>query len=86
MTIEEVKKLRKVMFGAGWCGPCRTVKSQLKSLGIEVNYVDCDEEQALAKELNIRGVPVVIVWDEAGEEVGRHIGGGEAFEILKKND
>lgn len=51
------------LIGASWCNPCKQLKKQLDSFGIQYNYLDIDNEttKELAKTLNIRTVPAVIL-------------------------
>ena len=53
------KKIK--LFGAEWCGPCKTLKAQIESLpeDIEVEVIDCDTNQAEAQKNGIRGVPTL---------------------------
>jgi len=56
-------KLILIKFGATWCGPCRSVDKELKSLAgelpadVEVLKVDVDENPDLAGEFQITGIP-----------------------------
>ena len=56
-------KLVLVKFGATWCGPCRSVDKELKSLAgqlpadVEVLKIDVDENPDLAQEFQITGIP-----------------------------
>jgi glutaredoxin len=43
------------MYGAAWCGPCRTVKAFLGSTGVAFEYVDIDEPAGRARYLEARG-------------------------------
>ena len=73
--------LNVVKLGAGWCGPCRTLESTLKSLtteeteGVLLGEVDVDGEwfEDKANELKIRGIPVLIAFKD-GKEVERLVG------------
>ena len=50
-------------FEASWCVPCKMIKPVLESVsnstGVQVVSVDIDENQALATQFGIRGVPAV---------------------------
>lgn len=74
VTADAVKKLqaegKKVLvdYYATWCGPCKILIPKLEE--IEKNYpnitfvkVNVDENMDYAKEMNIRGVPTVMIYD-----------------------
>lgn len=50
-------------FEASWCVPCKMIKPTLESVqsstGVQVVSVDIDENQELATQFGIRGVPAV---------------------------
>lgn len=61
-----MKKL--LVFKAVWCGPCKAyapiledAKSELEALGVEVVFVDVDDNAELTKQHNIRGVPTSMI-------------------------
>jgi len=54
-----------VMFGAVWCGPCKTFKPKFETISREnadivFAYCDVEEANALATELEIQSVPTVV--------------------------
>lgn len=57
-----------IIFSAPWCGPCRMFKPQLDSFtkenSIDFYAINIDEEQYLAEELNIRSVPMTILYKD----------------------
>lgn len=73
---EETKDGKTVLFfTASWCGDCKFIKPQFPA--IEADYpatkfveVDTDASMDLAQELNIFGIPSLVVFNE-GQEVGR---------------
>lgn len=62
---------------ATWCGPCQMMQLQLQmaaeELGdnIRVAKIDSDKYTGWASELNVGGLPTLIVFDGAGNEVDR---------------
>jgi len=68
-----------VEFGAEWCGPCKVVAPELKSLAAELQgkvkivTVDIDRSPAIARELGVQSVPTFVVFDK-GRPVNAHSG------------
>lgn len=62
-----------IMFGATWCGPCKTFKPKFQNIGSEnpdivFAYCDVEETNALATELEIQSVPTVVSFFNGIEE------------------
>lgn len=59
-------------FSASWCQPCKMLAKTLEGedLGVPVEEVDIDENQQLAVQYAIRGVPTM-VYTRDGTEVSR---------------
>jgi len=68
-----------VDFHALWCGPCKTQSPILKEVAVEfgdkirVIKIDVDQNEAIARQYNIQGVPTIIVFKE-GKVVWRQSG------------
>lgn len=81
-----------VDFWAEWCGPCRVLKPLLEKLAEEYQgrfilaKVDSDQNQGLARQFAVRGIPTVVGLS-GGKEVARFSGAqpeGMVREFLEK--
>jgi|ERR671915_2134931 thioredoxin 1 len=59
-----------VDFYADWCGPCQTIKPILEELAqeyvgrVDVRRVDVDENQGLAQQYGVRGIPTLLLFKD----------------------
>ena len=74
---------RVLKFSASWCQPCKQLSSLLAAMGQEVEEVDVDENEELAQQYGIRGVPTMVMLDEAGAEISRLVGAKSTPELTK---
>lgn len=76
-------------FFAPWCGHCKNLAPEyekaatsLKDKNISLAKVDCTENQDLCQELDIKGFPTMLIFEDA-EKTGRYEGGRKADDITK---
>lgn len=77
-----------VDFWAEWCGPCRMMGPVFEELSQELKNlkfakVNVEEEQFLASNNNVRGIPLLIIFKN-GKEIGRIIGYNPKEILMKK--
>ena len=74
-----------VDFWATWCEPCKAMVPILQDIHetiLPVYKVDVDAEIELAKQMGIRSMPTLILF-ENGEEIARMIGARPKNEIVE---
>ncbi len=68
-----------VDFWAPWCGPCKMVAPEVEAVAQSyegkavIAKVNVDEQQRLASQYNVMGIPTVLVF-KGGKEVNRIVG------------
>lgn len=57
----------KLLFGASWCEPCKTLKKALAESeftdGLDYIFHDIDESMDAAKANGVRGIPALVLED-----------------------
>jgi thioredoxin 1 len=68
--------MKVLKFSATWCGPCKMLARNLEDVNtnIPIENIDIDEQQDVAIEYGVRGVPTMIMLDENNAEVKRLVG------------
>ena len=65
--------MKVLKFQASWCQPCKmlskTIEGAKDKITIPIEEVDIDENMEMAKKYNVRGVPMLVVVDDAGKTV-----------------
>ena len=80
-----------VDFGASWCMPCRMLEPTIEKLAeenqgkLKVCKLNTDENQNIAAQYGIQGIPTLIVFKE-GKEVGRTVGVMSKEKLQEKLD
>lgn len=63
--------MKVMFFTAPWCGACQQAKPfverEATNRGVDITYVDVDAEPETANAHGVRGLPTVIILDDAGE-------------------
>jgi thioredoxin 1 len=75
--------MKKILrFTASWCQPCKALAKNLEiaDIGLPIEVVDIDIQDALAVEYGIRGVPTLVMLDE-NIEVKRLVGSKTVNEL-----
>lgn len=69
------KQMKVIRFTASWCGPCKMLAKTLEDIDtqIPIEVIDIDENQDLAMNYGIRGVPTLVMLD-GDVEVKRLVG------------
>jgi len=59
------KKMKVLRFTASWCQPCKMLAKTLEDVEtqIPIEVIDIDENQELAMNYGIRGVPTLVMLD-----------------------
>ena len=73
-------------FSAKWCGPCRAFRPIMQEVDSEwhsVQFIDIDDQSAIAEEYKVRAVPTIVV-EENGIVIDRIIGALTKQQILER--
>lgn len=79
--------MKVLKFYAEWCGPCRTLTSDLdrvqNRLNLPIEEVDIDTNTELAVSMNIRSVPTLVVVDDNNRPLRQRVGAGAIEEVIE---
>jgi len=72
-------------FSASWCAPCKAMKPIVQEYSqIEMIDVDTDEGSALAGKFSVRGIPMLVAYDEVNDKQMDQIIGASSKPIVAK--
>lgn len=70
--------MKVLKFYAEWCAPCKMITKIIKDAGdkipMPIEEINIDENIMMSVEYNVRGVPTMVILDDAGKEVKRQSG------------
>ena len=68
--------MKLLKFHATWCAPCKMLSRVMEDvqLPMPVEEIDIDQDRDAAMKFGIRGVPTLVIVDDAGAEVRRMSG------------
>ena len=77
--------MKYLYFSAPWCGPCKAFSPIMEEIAkeISVQKVNVDDENDLAMQYSVRSVPTIVLVNENGKELSRHIGIQQKSMILE---
>ena len=69
---------KPILFGASWCSMCKPVKVKMDKAQIDYEYVDVDENEAVAIQYKVRSLPTLI---KDGEVI---VGQGNILNVVEQ--
>ncbi|EEF45000.1 thioredoxin H2 [Ricinus communis] len=86
-SIKDSSQLMVVDFAASWCGPCKFMEPEIKSMAtkysdVQFSKIDVDELPGVAQEFGVQAMPTFVLVKK-GKEVDRVVG-AKKDELLKK--
>ena len=66
--------MRILKFYREYCGPCKVLESNFKSLNIKTTNINAEENIELVEKYNIQSVPTIIIIDDNEKEIKRYSG------------
>ena len=79
--------MKVLKFYASWCGPCKglsmVIEGAKENITTEIINIDIDEDNTHAAQFKVRSVPTMILLNDSGAEIKRHIGMMNESQLLE---
>lgn len=79
--------MKVLKFGAPWCGSCKgltmVIEGAKDKITTEIIDIDIDEDNTHAMSHKVRSVPTMILLNDAGAEIKRHVGSMTESQLLQ---
>lgn len=79
--------MKIIFFHSSWCGPCKAVAPIVEELKSTYDIWDIDVDEAEDTTLvkyKIRSIPVLILEDDQGKELWKHVGNISKVDLENK--
>lgn len=79
--------MKLLFFHSSWCGPCKALTPIVKELKSTYDIWDIDVDEAEDTTLvkyKIRSIPVLILEDDQGKELWKHVGSISKIDLENK--
>lgn len=79
--------MKIILFHSSWCGPCKAVAPIVEELKSTYDIWDIDVDEAEDTTLvkyKIRSIPVLILEDDQGKELWKHVGSISKVDLENK--
>lgn len=66
--------MQLLKFQADWCGPCKTLTQVMNGIDHYAIDIDTVEGMVLAKKMQVKSIPTLVLLDDDGSEIARVTG------------